>query len=80
MLLPEGSQRLLAYLALKGRRIHRQAVAGTLWPVATEAHASSSLRSALGRLRGEARASVAATARDLGFQRWSPSMAGARSR
>ena len=67
LILPEGSQRLLAFLALKGRLIQRQTVAGTLWPVATEVHASSSLRSALARLRGGARASVAATARDLGL-------------
>ena len=67
ILLPEGSQRLLAFLALKGRLIQRRTVAGTLWPVATEAHASSSLRSALSRLGGGARASVAATARDLGL-------------
>jgi DNA-binding SARP family transcriptional activator len=67
LILPEGSQRLLAFLALKGRLIQRQAVAGTLWPVATEAHASSSLRSALARLRGGARDAVAATARDLGL-------------
>jgi SARP family transcriptional regulator, regulator of embCAB operon len=67
LILPEGSQRLLAFLALKGRLIQRQTVAGTLWPVATEAHASSSLRSALARLRGGARASVEATARDLGL-------------
>jgi DNA-binding SARP family transcriptional activator len=67
LILPEGSQRLLAFLALKGRLIKRQTVAGTLWPVATEAHASSSLRSALARLGGGARASVEATARDLGL-------------
>jgi SARP family transcriptional regulator, regulator of embCAB operon len=67
LVLPEGSQRLLAFLALKGRLIQRQAVAGTLWPVATEVHASSSLRSALSRLRGRARAAVATTARDLGL-------------
>jgi DNA-binding SARP family transcriptional activator len=67
MILPEGSQRLLAFLALKGRLIRRQAAAGTLWPVATEDHASSSLRSALARLQGEARAAVEATARDLGL-------------
>jgi hypothetical protein len=34
LILPEGSQRLLAFLALKGRLIQRQTVAGTLWPVA----------------------------------------------
>lgn len=67
LILPEGSQRLLAFLALKGRLIQRHTVAGTLWPVATEAHASSSLRSALARLRGHARTSVAASARDLGL-------------
>jgi SARP family transcriptional regulator, regulator of embCAB operon len=67
LILPEGSQRLLAFLALKGRLIQRQTVAGTLWPVATETHASSSLRSTLARLQGKARTSVAATARDLGL-------------
>lgn len=66
-ILPEGSQRLLAFLALEGRFIPRHRVAATLWPVATEVHASSSLRSALARLRGGARAAVAATARDLGL-------------
>ena len=67
MILPEGSQRLLAFLALKGRLIRRQAAAGTLWPVATEDHAFSSLRSALARLHEGARAAVEATARDLGL-------------
>jgi hypothetical protein len=52
LILPVGSQRLLAFLALKGRSIRRPLVAGTLWPVATEDHASSSLRSALARLHG----------------------------
>ena len=36
VVLPEGSQRLLAFLALKGRPIRRPVVGGTLWPVATE--------------------------------------------
>jgi DNA-binding SARP family transcriptional activator len=62
---PEGSQRLLAFLALKGRSVRRQTVAGTLWPIVTDAHASSSLRSALARLPDEARATVAITAQDL---------------
>jgi SARP family transcriptional regulator, regulator of embCAB operon len=65
LVLPEGSQRLLAFLALKGRSIRRQTVAGTLWPVATEERASSSLRSALARLDTGARAAVEATAGDL---------------
>lgn len=67
MILPEGSQRLLAFLALKGRLVRRQAIAGTLWPVATEDHASSSLRSALARLQEGARDAVEATARGLGL-------------
>jgi SARP family transcriptional regulator, regulator of embCAB operon len=67
LILPEGSQRLLAFLALKGRLIQRQTVAGTLWPVVTEERASSSLRSALARLRGGVRAAVESTARDLGL-------------
>jgi DNA-binding SARP family transcriptional activator len=65
MILPEGSQRLLAFLALKGRWIQRPVVAGTLWPVATEEHASSSLRSALARIPGGARTAIEATAKEL---------------
>ena len=65
LILPEGSQRLLAFLALTGRWIRRQTVAGTLWPVATEDRASSSLRSALARLDDDARAAIQATAGDL---------------
>jgi len=67
VILPEGSQRLLAFLALKGRLVKRPVVAGTLWPVATEDHSSSSLRSALARLQGRARRVVEASARDLGL-------------
>ena len=66
VIIPEGSQRLLAFLALQGRFVRRQTVAGTLWPIATEGHASSSLRSALSRLRGRARAAVEASAVELG--------------
>jgi DNA-binding SARP family transcriptional activator len=67
IVLPQGPQRLLAFLALKGRLIRRAVVAGTLWPVATEDHASSSLRSALARLHRGARAAVAATAQEIGL-------------
>lgn len=45
----------------------RRAVAGTLWPVATEVRASASLRTALARLPDHAGAAVKATARDLGL-------------
>ena len=56
--LPVGSQRLIAFLALQGRPVRRQTIAGTLWPNANEDRAFSSLRSALSRLEGGARAAV----------------------
>jgi two-component SAPR family response regulator len=49
--IPMVSQRLLAFLALHGRMVKRAAVAGTLWPDASERHAYSNLRSALARLQ-----------------------------
>jgi DNA-binding SARP family transcriptional activator len=65
IVLPERSQRLVAFLALKGRPIRRPVLAGTLWPTATEGHASSSLRSALTHLHGVARAAVEVTAKEI---------------
>jgi SARP family transcriptional regulator, regulator of embCAB operon len=47
---PRASQRLLVFLALYGGVANRAAVAGILWPDATESHAYSNLRSALARL------------------------------
>jgi DNA-binding SARP family transcriptional activator len=49
--LPLPAQRLLAYLALQDRALHRTYVAGALWLDSTDAHASGSVRSALWRLR-----------------------------
>lgn len=63
--LPHGTQRLLAFLALRDRASTRTAVAGTLWPEATEEHAHASLRSALSRLNGVERAVVRATFQEL---------------
>ncbi len=63
--LPSGSQRLLALLALRDRSVTRLMIAGTLWPDSTEQHASASLRSALTRLRGQARAAVDVADLDL---------------
>ncbi len=63
--LPSGSQRLLALLALRDRSVTRLMIAGTLWPESTEQHASASLRSALTRLRGDARAAVDVADLDL---------------
>jgi DNA-binding SARP family transcriptional activator len=48
--LPRGVQRLVAYLGLS-RRPARSAVAGALWPEASESLAHSSLRSSLWRLQ-----------------------------
>jgi SARP family transcriptional regulator, regulator of embCAB operon len=61
----EGSQRLLAFLAVRRRPVKRVLVAGTLWPLSNEAHAYSSLRSALARLEG-ARSAVVLAGSDLG--------------
>jgi len=65
IVLPERSQRLVAFLALKARSVRRSVVAGTLWPAASEPHASSSLRSALTHLHGAARAAVEVTAQEI---------------
>ncbi|HSL10703.1 MAG TPA: BTAD domain-containing putative transcriptional regulator [Actinomycetota bacterium] len=65
--LAEGSQRLLAFLALRGRPVKRQAVAGILWPMAPDVQGAASLRSALARLPEGARALVDASTRELGL-------------
>jgi DNA-binding SARP family transcriptional activator len=48
---PEGSKQLLAFVALRRRRVDRRHVAGTLWPDGDEERAAGNLRSALWRLR-----------------------------
>lgn len=47
--LPEGTQRLLAFLAVKGPA-HRCLVAGTMWPDVAEDHALACLRTGIWRL------------------------------
>jgi DNA-binding SARP family transcriptional activator len=64
---PRASQRLLAFLALHGRIVERAALAGALWPEASEPHAYSSLRTALARLQRTARMAVAASQFELGL-------------
>lgn len=49
---PEGSKRLLAFLALRRGRVERGYAAGALWPHGDDHRASGNLRSALWRLRG----------------------------
>ena len=56
--LPDASQRLLAFLALRHRHQHRSTVAGTLWMDTTEERAAANLRTALWRLRKVAGALV----------------------
>ncbi len=48
---PEGSKQLLAFVALRRRRVERRQAAGTLWPFGGDERAAGNLRSALWRLR-----------------------------
>jgi DNA-binding SARP family transcriptional activator len=66
--LPHAVQRLVAYLGLS-RRPPRTAVAGQLWPEASEAHAHSSLRSSLWRLQRAAPGLVDASGGALALAR-----------
>jgi len=50
--IPEGSKRLLAYVALHDGPVHRRVVAGTLWPDSEDRRAAGNLRTARWRLRG----------------------------
>ncbi len=49
---PEGSKRLLAFVALRRGRVERRHAAGALWPIGDDCRAAGNLRSALWRLRG----------------------------
>jgi DNA-binding SARP family transcriptional activator len=60
-----GSQRLLAFLAVRDRVTTRNQAAGTLWPGSTDERAGASLRQAVSRLGGPARQAVKVTALDL---------------
>lgn len=63
--LPMSSQRLIAFLALRGRPLHRLHVAGSLWIDASEEHANACLRTALWRLKRLKATMVAATSTHL---------------
>jgi DNA-binding SARP family transcriptional activator len=65
--LPGGSQRLLAYLALRERSVLRDAAAGSLWPEASEEHAHASLRSAINRLTQIAHEAIVVSYHNLGL-------------
>jgi SARP family transcriptional regulator, regulator of embCAB operon len=64
---PRASQRLVAFLALHGGMVRRTAVAGSLWPDASEHHAHCNLRQALARLPRTARKALAASRLELGL-------------
>jgi DNA-binding SARP family transcriptional activator len=51
---PEGSKRLLVYVALHRSPVDRRQAAGVLWPVGSDLRAAGNLRSALWRLKGAA--------------------------
>jgi DNA-binding SARP family transcriptional activator len=48
---PDGSKRLLVFVALGTGRVDRRFAAGSLWPVGNDDRAAGNLRSALWRLR-----------------------------
>jgi DNA-binding SARP family transcriptional activator len=49
---PEGSKRLLVFVALHRGRVERRYAAGSLWPTGDDGRAAGNLRSALWRLNG----------------------------
>ena len=51
VVVPEGSTRLLVFVALNGRETDRRVAAGTLWPGGGEQRSAGNLRTALWRLR-----------------------------
>ncbi|MET0990276.1 MAG: BTAD domain-containing putative transcriptional regulator [Glaciihabitans sp.] len=60
-----GSQRLLVFLALHDRVVGRAAMAGRMWPDATDERAGISLRSALSRLDPDTREAILSASADL---------------
>jgi hypothetical protein len=69
VVLHEREQRVVALLAVRDRTMGRSALAGILWPDASDANALSSLRSALTRLPAELRDQLTVTPRDLTLSR-----------
>jgi DNA-binding SARP family transcriptional activator len=67
--LPNGAQRLLAFLAVRGRRVQRLSVACTLWIDVSEQRATANLRSAVWRLKEVADGLVDADQSELGLTR-----------
>jgi DNA-binding SARP family transcriptional activator len=59
--LPIGAQRLIAFVALRGRPVRREYAAGMLWLDASDERAAASLRSTLWRVQRSARGLIATT-------------------
>jgi DNA-binding SARP family transcriptional activator len=64
---PTSAKRVIAFLALQERPVHRLYVAGKLWPHVSEARSNASLRTALWRLHRCDGAIVDASAEQLGL-------------
>jgi DNA-binding SARP family transcriptional activator len=60
-----GSQRLLAFLAVRDHMVTRAQVAGTLWPDSSEERAGANLRAAVSRLDPHTRDALDVTASNL---------------
>jgi DNA-binding SARP family transcriptional activator len=60
-----GSQRLVAYLALRGSPVRRTMAAGVLWPESSDGRAHASLRSALARALQPGRGTIQSGPLDL---------------
>ena len=65
VLVPEGTQKVIAFLALQAAPVRRTYVAGCLWSEKNEVRANANLRSALWRLPVEAGALISANAHAL---------------
>jgi DNA-binding SARP family transcriptional activator len=64
----EASERLVAFLALRNRAVHRLKVAGSLWPDASDEQSLANLRSALWRLNGPSHDALAVEPKTLGLK------------
>ncbi|MGW5365707.1 AfsR/SARP family transcriptional regulator [Actinopolymorpha pittospori] len=69
MAVPEGSKRLLVFVALHRGQVERKYAAGTLWPIGDDERAAGNLRSALWRLNRAKIDVLAADKRSLSLRR-----------
>jgi DNA-binding SARP family transcriptional activator/DNA-binding HxlR family transcriptional regulator len=66
--LPNGTQRVLAYLALHENAVTRISMAGTMWPEVSDQSAGASLRSALSRMDAPTREVIMRASGGIGFE------------